>query len=80
MLAQSNKAYQEAPRPVLTPGQAAQQLAVSVGTIYGLCAARKLHHFRVGRGRGTIRIPDASLAAYLASVSVGGEAAPESQP
>lgn len=43
----------------LTVKQAAECLAVSPDTIYTLCAAGKLRHQRVGKGRGTIRIaPD----------------------
>jgi excisionase family DNA binding protein len=41
--------------------QAAERLGVSPSLIYSLCAARKLRHFRVGVGRGTIRIPDDAL-------------------
>lgn len=45
----------------LTVRQAAERLAVSPDTIYDLCAAGKLRHQRIGRGRGTIRIRPADL-------------------
>jgi excisionase family DNA binding protein len=41
--------------------QAAERLGVSQSLIYSLCAARRLRHFRVGVGRGTIRIPEEAL-------------------
>jgi len=45
----------------LTVKQAADQLGVSVDTIYDLCRDGRLRCFRAGEGRGTIRIRPADL-------------------
>lgn len=50
--------------------EAAERLSVSEGTIYGLCRDRRLRHVRVGRGRGTIRIPEDALDALVLGVTV----------
>ena len=47
----------------LTVKQAASRLGVSKSLIYQLCALGKLPHYRVGIGRGTIRVEEADLAA-----------------
>jgi excisionase family DNA binding protein len=52
-------------QPPLTVADAAAWLNVSAGTIYGLCAAGKLAHSRIGLGRGTIRIKREALDALL---------------
>lgn len=44
---------------------AAQRISVSIGTIYALCQSGQLAHSRIGIGRGTIRINEQDLAAYL---------------
>jgi excisionase family DNA binding protein len=44
--------------------QAAEQLEVSPSLIYSLCASGKLGHYRVGLGRGAIRITDDDVRAY----------------
>jgi excisionase family DNA binding protein len=38
--------------------EAAKELGVSAGTVYGLCASRKLRHERHGLRRGRIRIAE----------------------
>jgi excisionase family DNA binding protein len=45
--------------------EAAAKLEVSVTTVYGLVAAGKLRCFRVGLGRGCIRIAEEHIAEYL---------------
>jgi excisionase family DNA binding protein len=50
--------------------QVAEQLLVSQATVYSLCAQFKLPHVRVGTGRGTIRIDEADLAAFLQASKV----------
>src|SRR4051794_17161388 len=55
--------------------EAAKELGVSTGTVYGLCASRKLRHERHGLGRGRIKIPDDALQEYRRSVTVGTERA-----
>jgi excisionase family DNA binding protein len=45
--------------------EAAEQLSVSPQTVYLLCKTGKLPHVRFGIGRGTIRITDQDLAAYV---------------
>ena len=45
--------------------EAAARLGVSKTTVYSLVAARKLRCYRVGLGRGCIRIGEEHLAEYL---------------
>ncbi len=53
--------------------KAAKELGVSAGTVYGLCAARRIRHERIGLGRGTIRIPEDSIEEYRKTVTVAAE-------
>jgi excisionase family DNA binding protein len=55
--------------------EAAEELGVSAGTVYGLCARRKIRHQRIGLGRGTIRIPEDAIEEYRSSVTVAPEPA-----
>jgi excisionase family DNA binding protein len=55
--------------------EAAQELGVSPGLVYGLCSRRRLRHERHGRGRGTIRIPEDAIEEYRRGVTVGPEQA-----
>lgn len=50
---------------LLTVAEAAGELKVSPGTVYALCKAGKLEHFRIGLGRGTVRIHKKALSALL---------------
>jgi excisionase family DNA binding protein len=54
----------------LTVKQVAEQLQVSEATVYQLCGARQLGHVRVGKGRGTIRVSEEHLDAYMQRASV----------
>lgn len=45
--------------------EAAQRLDVSVATVYALVASGKLGCYRIGNGRGCIRIAEEHLAEYL---------------
>jgi excisionase family DNA binding protein len=56
--------------------EAAKEMGVSVGTIYGLCATRKLRHERIGLGRGKIRIPEDAITEYRRSVTIDAEPTP----
>ena len=49
----------------MTVREAAAKLEVSQATVYALVAAGKLRCFRVGMGRGAIRVSDEHLADYL---------------
>ena len=60
---------------VLTVKKAAEQLGISPDTIYGLCAAKKLRHERIGLGRGRICIPEDAIEEYRKRVTVGVEEA-----
>jgi excisionase family DNA binding protein len=64
----------------LSAAAAAKELGVSVGTVYGLCASRKIRHERHGLGRGRIKIPEDALEEYRrrVTVDVGQEAVPPS--
>ena len=65
----------------MTVKQAAARLEVSQTTVYALVAARKLRCYRVGMGRGQIRISEDHLAEYLRKSEPGSDApAPVSRP
>jgi excisionase family DNA binding protein len=49
----------------LTVKDVANRLAVSKASIYQLVQRNHLEHVRIGTGRGTIRIKEESLDAYL---------------
>lgn len=49
----------------MTVKQAAERLEVSVATVYSLITAGRLRHYRIGNGRGVIRIGEDHIAAYL---------------
>ncbi len=51
---------------LLTPPQAAKQLAVSVRTLYSLFTAGKIRPLKIGR---STRVSAADLAAYVESLS-----------
>ena len=50
---------------MLTVSQVAGRLQVSRSIVYALIDAQKLSCHRIGLGRGTIRISDSDLDAYL---------------
>ena len=50
---------------MMTVKQASERLSVSVATVYSLVGSGKLACHRVGLGRGTIRISEADIEAYL---------------
>jgi excisionase family DNA binding protein len=56
--------------------EAAERLEVSADTVYDLVKSGKLRHYRLGVGRGTIRISEEHLAEYLA----GAESRPATAP
>ena len=45
--------------------EVAERLGVSLGTVYALVNKGRLRAFRIGVGRGTLRISEESLNAYL---------------
>lgn len=49
----------------LTVKEAAAYLRVGQGTVYALVNASRMEHYRIGLGRGTIRITKAALDALL---------------
>jgi excisionase family DNA binding protein len=52
--------------PLLTPGQCAKLLGLSLWTIYRLTEGRQLPHFRLGQGtHGRIRFDPAELDRWL---------------
>ena len=55
---------------LLSVGEAATALNLSVHTVRGLVAKRKIRHERHGLGRGVIRIPSDAIDEYRASVTV----------
>jgi excisionase family DNA binding protein len=59
----------------MTVGEAARRLEISERTTRDLCSSGKLAHYRIGGGRGVIRITEADLAEYLEGCRVGVRAA-----
>ena len=57
--------------------ESAKKLEVSTSLIYDLCARGELPHVRLGSGRGTIRISESAIDAYLLRQQVTG---PRSRP
>lgn len=55
----------------MTVQEAAEQLEISVATVYKLCAAGRLGHRRVGMRRGAIRIDAAHVEAFNLACEVG---------
>lgn len=49
----------------MTVKQAALRLEVSPATIYGLVASGRLKCYRIGAGRGVIRIAEEHVSEYL---------------
>ena len=49
----------------MTVRQAADRLEVSQSLVYGLIASGKLKHYRIGKGRGCIRIADEHVVEFL---------------
>ena len=62
---------------MLTVNEAAERAAVSASLIYGWCSAGLLAHHRLGLAgrRGSIRIDEVDLGAFLASQKRGGKRA-----
>ncbi|MHC4402137.1 MAG: helix-turn-helix domain-containing protein [Planctomycetota bacterium] len=50
---------------LLTVGEVAKRLNVSVGCVYALVAKNEISHVRIGVGRGTIRLRQEDLDDYL---------------
>lgn len=61
---------------LLSVRAAAERLGISTGTLYALCAARKIRHERHGLGRGRIKIPEDALDEYRTQVTVTARAGP----
>ena len=54
---------------LLTVRQAADRLSAGASLVYDLVGARKLRAYRIGNGRGRIRIPESAIAEYIQSVT-----------
>ena len=55
---------------MLTVDQAAKRLNVSVKTVRNLIGSGRLTHYRIGAGRGVIRISEEALDRHLAECEV----------
>lgn len=65
----------------LSVREAAEQLDVSVGLVYTLCAKKRIRHERHGLGRGTIKIPEDALEEYRRGATVAAvQPAPPPKP
>lgn len=60
---------------MLSVKQAAEEIGLTPDTLYRLCKAGKLAHYRLGAGGGAIRIKLEDLRAYLESCRVEGAVA-----
>jgi excisionase family DNA binding protein len=49
----------------MTVKQASERLEISAASVYAMVASGRLRCYRVGNGRGAIRISEDHLAAYL---------------
>lgn len=65
---------------MLSVKQVADRLNVSVGTIYGLVSRGRLTAFRIGVGRGILRIPEESVRQLLQSSRVEERLTPSRLP
>lgn len=61
----------------MTVKEAAELLEISERTVYDLCRAGKLAHYRVGVGRRSIRLEPADVRAYRESRRVAASPDPE---
>ena len=61
---------------MLTVNQAAERLNVSVKTVRNLIASGRLAHYRIGTGRGVIRISEDALDRHLAECEVREDVSP----
>lgn len=52
---------------MLTVQQTAERLNVSPQVVYALCSSGKLPSYRIGLGRGAVRVSEDDLAEYLES-------------
>jgi excisionase family DNA binding protein len=50
---------------LLTVRESASRLGCSEALVYLLCSERRLSHVRLGTGRGTIRVAEEELDAFL---------------
>jgi excisionase family DNA binding protein len=60
----------------MTVAEAAEQIGLSVDTVYDLCRLGLLGHRRVGPRRGRIQVGEEHIAAYLQKAERGGDDAP----
>ena len=65
---------------MLTPKAVAERLGVSQATIYGLIAAGKLKHCRIGLKRGVIRVSETHLEEFLSGAEPVHKEPPASVP
>jgi excisionase family DNA binding protein len=56
---------------MFTVQEVAEKLNVSPATVYDAVASGELPHHRIGRGRGTIRVSEEQLRAYLRRTEMG---------
>ena len=63
---------------MLSVDQAAERLNVSIKTIRNLIGSGKLGHYRIGAGRGVIRISEEALDKHLAECEVKEISSPTS--
>src|SRR4051794_35781443 len=65
---------------LLTVHEAADLLRLSDAAVYALCKAGQLPHYRLGKGKGAIRINEGDLLAYLQQSKQGATLASQGGP
>ena len=59
------------PDPILKVDEVAAQLRVSKTMVYRLCSDGEIACYRIGRGRGAVRILESSVTRYLEGARTG---------
>lgn len=73
-----SKPQSESSTRLLTVKETSERLSCSVALVYSLCEKGKLAHVRLGLGRGTIRVSQSNIEAFIASctIDIGGQGKP----
>ena len=66
-------------KPLLTIREVAELLRVSEKTVRNLISSGQLPHYRIGVGRGTIRVSETALADHLAQSEAAAQTAPKAR-
>jgi excisionase family DNA binding protein len=62
--------------PLLNVAEIAERLRCSQSLVYAAVASGRLRAYRIGRGKGGIRISEEQLSAFLQATESGGQSPP----